>query len=379
MNNSGIISQYGFLYQKKVFIFFLLKNISTDKKFCYESKDDIEIAQDERIGYLYDDSNNLVQVKSGIVKEDCFKKIIGNWLLLDQSPNNKFTIFLENNLPFSIDIDNYVDIIIDFIKNGKKKRFSSIARRVYEKYKNEIENDNLSKLKNYIKDILSNINYTICSVKELELWLENIFFENHCQDIKEYDIAKHKRLERFIQNINQQIDKALQNKKPYILFFSELMKILTQTSEEINDHNYTIDIMSFKKNKKDEAKKIVEQRNCREVKQLSLVNSNEEFIINGIIHELLYKDFRDVFIDNNSIEISNLELNAKENFDSVLFDIDESEKTPKTIYSKTTAMTIDSSILPKGSLYSKGCYNYLTGENIDEEKQISWGVDDEVK
>ena len=54
MNNSGIISQYGFLFQRKVFVLYILENINVKQRFCYEGKDDVEVASDKKIYALYE-------------------------------------------------------------------------------------------------------------------------------------------------------------------------------------------------------------------------------------------------------------------------------------------------------------------------------------
>ena len=43
----------------------------------------------------------------------------------------------------------------------------------------------------------------------------------------------------------------------------------------------------------------------------------------------------------------------------------------------TVEMPIGDSLLPDGPVYRKGCYIFLTGDDIAEESQISWGDYDE--
>lgn len=42
MNNAGITTQYGFLFQRKAFILFALENAGTKQTFTFEGRDDIE-------------------------------------------------------------------------------------------------------------------------------------------------------------------------------------------------------------------------------------------------------------------------------------------------------------------------------------------------
>ena len=46
-----------------------------------------------------------------------------------------------------------------------------------------------------------------------------------------------------------------------------------------------------------------------------------------VFHELLYKDFRDVYISQKEVEIINLEQNAYENYMTAKFSLDEAHLT----------------------------------------------------
>ena len=108
------------------------------------------------------------------------------------------------------------------------------------------------------------------------------------------------------------------------------------------------------------------------------MDQSDAFVVDGIVRELIYKDFRDVFMEQRSVEIINLEQSAYENYDTALLSLTESETCiPKKIYAETLKMPIESSILPDGAIYRKGCYIYLTGATIDSERQISWGNEDD--
>ena len=378
MNNSGIISQYGFLFQRKVFVLYILENINVKQRFCYEGKDDVEVASDKKIYALYDSPNQCIQVKSGTVDSACFCKVVGNWLLLKSLEDSSLILFVENDLGFEWSIPKLVDLIKDFVLNGKGQKVTSIANKVYNLYLDDIENNDSKQLKEDIERILTLIYIDMCSVKEIDRRLEEVFFRNHCQDIIEYELAKKKRLEKFIQYINQQIDDAIVEKKTYSLIFPELMRTLTRVCDEISDHKYIANVACLKKSFKDKAEKIVDDRKQREVKQLFLVDHNDAFVIDGIVNELFYKDFRDVYVDKQFIKISNMEQFAKENFDEALFEI-EGEPTPRELYLKTTSKVIESDILPNGPMYRKGCYIYLTGDDINDDTQLTWGKYNETE
>lgn len=378
MNESGITSQYGFLFQRKVFVLYVLENMNVKQRFCFEGKDDVEIAEDEKIYELDSSTSNCVQVKSGVVNQDCFSKVIGNWLLLDSVNANLYTLFIENELQVDLSEEKVIDQMMSFLEKGKGKKKTAIARNVYEQYKDDIDNHDAQKLKSDIKTIINKIKIDKCSSDELDLRLETIFFEKYCTDIVEYDIAKKKRLEKFIQDINKQIDESIKQKRTYSLVFPELMKLIVSVSEEISDKAYKVDIKLLKPVISEKAKQIVEERKKREVKQLFLVNSQDEFVLRGIVNELFYKDFREVFAGQKEMDISNLEEFAKENYEIAKDELGV-KCTPKELYDRTTAMPIDSEIIPRGPMYKNGCYIYLTGDDINEELQIEWGKENETK
>lgn len=376
MNNAGITAQYGFLFQRKAFVLFALENTGTKQTFTFEGKDDVEISTNECIYSVKTADSNYIQVKSGTVDESCFCKIICNWLLLDKIPSDTLILFAENQL--EVPISNITkDAILEYILKGKEKKKSSIARKTYNKFQDIIETDRDAFLE-IIDRHLQAIKLQVCSMDNLDRRLESAFFDNYCQDITEYELAKSKRLDRFISYINQEIDTALKSKEPCTLLYPDLIKIIMKTCDEINDQRYVAKIPELKKRVKGEATRLVEDNVIREVRQLYLVDKHDEFVIDGIVHEMLYKDFRDVYIAQREVEIINLEQNAYENFTTAKFSLDEPESfIPKKVYQRTIETPIGDSLLPDGPVYRKGCYIFLTGEDIDKDSQITWGDYDE--
>ena len=306
----------------------------------------------------------------------CFCKVICNWLLFDKESSGTVTLFAENQLDTLVS-NITKDIIFDYIIQGKEKKRSSIAWKTYNKFQNLIETDREAFL-GIIEKFLQIINIHICSMDELDSRLEKVFFENYCRDITEYQLAKSKRLERFISYMNQEIDNALKAQRPCTLLFADLMKMIMTVCDEISDHRYIAKIPELKKRAKSEATQLVKDNAIREVRQLYLVDKHDEFVIDGIVHELIYKDFRDVYISQKEVEIINLEQNAYENYMNAKFSLDESESSnPKKVYQRTVEMPIGDSLIPDGPVYSIGCYIFLTGDDITEDSQISWGDYDE--
>ena len=143
--------------------------------------------------------------------------------------------------------------------------------------------------------------------------------------------------------------------------------------EEISDEKYIANVLELKRNARDKAARIVAERSTREVKQLYTVDQSDQFVIDGIVHELIYKDFREIYAAQKELELANIEQDAHENYTTALFSLDEeSSRIPKRVYQETVRIPIEGSLLPSGSIYRKGCYIYLTGDNVADENMISW-------
>lgn len=372
MDNAGITAQYGFLFQRKAFILHALENANTKQVFTFEGKDDIDVTVEESLCLYQEPNVRYIQVKSGHVNEACFSKVICNWLLLDADVDAPLQLICEHPLEFSLD-DALVKKITDYILEGEKKKKTAIARKVYDSLKSIITT-NIDEIHAQIKKLFSRVTIDVCDMVRLDSRLEEVFFLTYCPDIQEYDLAKEKRLNRLISYINEEIDIAIKAKKPYELHYPNLMRLIMQVAEEINDHCYSVNILELKKQSREDAKRIVAEKAKREVTQLYLVNRQEAFVIDGIVQELMYKDFREVFSENRTVEISNIEQNAFENYSSAKFSLDDSELAdPKKVYNQTVQQPIESNLMPPGIIYRKGCYIYLTGDTVDPDNQITWG------
>lgn len=355
-----------------------MRHAGATQLFTFEGRDDIEIAIDDKIYAIQDSKGCCIQVKSGHVSEECFSRIICNWLLLDASKTTNFELTLENDLSFDCSPEERTVAIYDFILSGKDKKKTAIARKTYDKYKDQLDTD-ADSVKEQIVSLLNCFQKSVMSMEEADQSFAAIFSEHYCSDIIDYEVAKSKRLERFLSYINLRIDDAIKNKKPYILRYPDFVQLVMQVTEEISDKKYTMDIQYLKSKSKETAQRIVEERVAREVKQLYLVDSKESFVVDGIVHELIYKDFRSVYEQHKAMEISNVEQTAKENHESAKFSLSEIDSHPKNVFIKTIDKQIESELLPPGPIYRKGCYIYLTGDDVQENVQITWGEEDDAE
>ena len=105
---AGIRSQYGFLYQKCVFIKTVLEKASPDRFFVFEGNDVIDVPEIERIMSIKVSNETFIQAKSGTVSKECWAKVPGNWLLVDDN-KAEYKVVLENPLAFEANSDEMLE------------------------------------------------------------------------------------------------------------------------------------------------------------------------------------------------------------------------------------------------------------------------------
>lgn len=91
--------------------------------FTFEGKDDIEISAEESIYSVGTSDSIYIQVKSGIISESCFCKVICNWLLLDKTASDAVILFAENEIG-ALSSDTTKDAIFDYIFIKKETKFN---------------------------------------------------------------------------------------------------------------------------------------------------------------------------------------------------------------------------------------------------------------
>lgn len=369
---AGITAQYGFLYQRYAFIKLALDNAGMDRFFVYEGADDIDISEENRISAVRGYNNQFVQVKSGTVSRECWAKVIGNWLLIEDETAT-YRIILENILDFDFQADDVVSGVVDYFAAGSRKASTSIANKVYKKF---LEGKDEADLKGNIAEILDHISIDVFSMEQLNTSIVETFKAVYCPDITKYEMAKICRCERFIEYINAEIDEAIKKKTSFTLRYVSFMDVINKVTAEISDGKYIIDIGEMRKRKKTEAEQLISSDTLREIRQLRLVNPNKGFIVKELVKELLYRDLREVYTASGSTLISNIEETAYSNYEDVLYSLPEDAK-PRQVFDATISKDIPLNIVDNSPLYRNGCYVYLTGEESNESRQITWGEEDE--
>ena len=166
--SAGIAAQYGFLYQRYAFLKLALENAGMDRFFVYEGVDDVDISEENRISAVSGYNKQFVQVKSGTVSRDCWAKVIGNWLMIeDERPS--YRIILENALSFDFKAGDVVSGVLDYFVSGSGKAPTSIANKVYKRF---LEGKGEAVLKEYITGMLDQIFFDVFSMEQLSTSIE---------------------------------------------------------------------------------------------------------------------------------------------------------------------------------------------------------------
>lgn len=371
---AGISSQYGFLYQRYAFIKIVLDNAGMTRFFTYEGIDDIDISETDGIMSVRPSYQSFIQVKSGTVSKACWAKVIGNWLLANDG-DAQYTVVLENGLPFDTGSKDTLKSIYEYFNDGRTKKATSIANKVYKRFlEGAADPENHFNL--IVLELLKHISCDVIPLEELKDKIETTFRNIYCQDIVEFDMAKTRRCERFIRYIYEEIDASIEKKKSYVIMYPHFISIINTVTAEISDKKYNISTLEMRKRKTPEAEKLLSDNTLREVRQLRKVNCDNRFIVQELVRELLYKDFRSVYSEKGSSLISNMEDIAHTNYEDVRFSLPDNPGA-KQVFDKTVDREIPSSIIENSPIYRHGCYIYLTGQDIDPEQQITWEYEHE--
>ena len=367
---SGITAQYGFEYQKLIFIKTILENFRVDAKFGFENKDDVDYEINNPICGIIN-GQTVIQSKSGNITDEILCKVIANWMLLD--PNNNYILMTESTVATNISDESFFEKFVSLVNASKGKRSDSIFKKIYLKYSNNalLEKEDLKK---DFRNVVAKIQIEVNSLNNLLTEIEHNYILNFCEAIKTIPSLCKKRVMEFMNILKIKIDSSMMGKQPLLVDFPQLIKIITDISNRYNQDHYVIDVNEFKNKKTEEIRQLIAENKKREVIQLGYVFENPKQISRQLINKLLYEDFRSVYTDDT--EISNIEYQAKDCHSSIIDEYGETIE-PKKLFELTTSKSLESNKLPRGKMYSDGCYIYLTSDEAKENYKIWWKKDGE--
>lgn len=376
---SGILSLKGFIYQKYVFVYYILNNNTPNTIFYYEKLDDISFEKSNHSKIEY--NSNIIQCKMGDVDGQTFRKVIKNWLICDSTiSKTKYTLFCKKVRAFKKDIiiKKMIEECLEY--NSIHKNSASLEYKLYKKYYHG-DIDMFKKIiTNDFNEIFDKYESIELSMEDLEKELFELFKKEYCMDILTSDIPKKERYEFFIKSISSIIDDKIKTNNHFEMLSGEVNNIILECSKMINDDEYHVNYFDFHTKNKENAKKIYELK-TREVEQLKFVIIKEQQIIEKLICKLMYDHYREFLFPSKKSMIKNAEFIGFKNYERIKSELEQTNKlTSFNLYYQT--------IEKKGNLIqccsnsdilSEGGYIYLTSDDCDTEYQIEWEVKNESK
>lgn len=360
---SGLITQFGFEFQKKVFIDFLLKEMDIGVQVKYEFLDDVTFCNDSLNGTTIHE--NLIQCKTGNISYSTFKHVFCNWIALDLQ--SKYILISEKKLNFTYDLrklrkDIYNDILNYKITSKSNKR--SILYKVKKKYNGFSSLLDVKNFLKHIKTIYDNFFIDIANIVDIEMQTKERFFQLYCQDIS-IEYAKKSRFEMFDSFITTELNKAIAHKEPFVIDQVFYGKIINETIKSIDDEKYNYNFYEFKESKYNIFKSL---ENSREALFLKKITISEEQVARYLTEELYYKNLREHY---NGIG-KKLSIDGVEETANLNYLVEKSRHADfKDVFFNTIEKEIDSTIL-LNAYYKHGCYIYLSSDDSENNYFIDW-------
>ena len=188
---------------------------------------------------------------------------------------------------------------------------------------------------------------------------ENLQVQNRVDEFYDYVITK----------ISRELAASITN--PIAFTSAEIIQENSRIDREYPLGKYTKSISVFR----NDPSHVIDE-NLREVKQLRKVFSDDSRILEELINEVFYKDFKSFYLDlNMDREIDSIEDRAFHNY---LYSLDEIETSPnmspKLLFVKTMNKPLEDELFEfSDSIYCRrGCYIFLTSDKVEEHRQITW-------
>ncbi|MDU7252864.1 MAG: hypothetical protein E6274_11105 [Clostridium sp.] len=376
-DSSGINSLGGFAYQIKVFVSYLL-SMKKGMQAGFETLDDltvrkltpeiIDINEDKFRSLLQNDRGvKAIQVKRTTIDLSVAKKILLNWVLLENSCNevSEYILFTDkkynnNDIIFNISEEKLFKEIettnktaratIGKVKKefkGKWDKFKSVYDSIYNKYK-------------FIS--LENIDSVIDSRCEI------LFKKEGVQEITYY-----RRIKELLQHITFEIMEAVNNKKSYMIKFEDMIAYAEDVCSRFKDDNILPQYSEFKKTHKIDFNDL-EVCRLREYKQLVACKLPINLIEQNLNFANYYRNSYYSYMELNNIgRIRDIEETTYENFENAKFFLQTNKKD--TPYNRLTETKNMSNSYADSDHIKYGSSIYLTREE-ETENQISWEDED---
>lgn len=370
-NTAGINSLRGFSYQIKVFVLSLAK-IKIGQQVEYETIEDVNIKtfdplklDDKCMGIINshggNETNYAIQVKQTTISNESAKKILFNWLLLEERGDvQEYQLFTDS----SYDNDNNVfdcdkEKLFEEIKQSKARRNSLIARV------KSIYGSDQVKFETAVKSIEKK--HKFISSKNIDNEIFESFSDIFLKDGVEETIYQ-LRIRELTSFVVKGIFASIEQRAPFVCDYLMFRREAESICERIQNKKIDIDYGCFVN-----ANPICinEFRGTREFVQLSYCGLSDTNILTHLKYKEYYQQYRMMNLGNGKTDlVDNVELTSVENFVMVKDTLQQEKRdTPINRLSETKKMENSYS---SSTQIKNGALIYLTKNDVDKERQISW-------
>lgn len=378
MNNSGIYSLAGFIYQIKAFIYYLA-DLDENNQIGFEAYDDVslskkDIAEGQKTDKLslynsiFDTSTGItaIQVKHTSLSTEDYEKVLFNWIILQNEKKevNKFVLLVDKQY------NNSDKVFPDDLKCLYNKIISSKSR------------------KGLIFQVKQIINNSYNTFEDICKKIQNSYSFQPCEDIDEMIIKKYGillnwggvaestyklRIVELMNHFQNDILEQIYNLNSYTCSYSSFRHIIEEVCSNVKDDCYLPCYSVFKKSNKLDI-------NCsdiiasRQYIQLKKCNLSDQMIKEYLIFESYYNSFKLRTLENLKLNtINDIEETTHYNFESVKAYLiaNNNDQPINRLYNTINS---ENSYAPNNQTKS-GSAIHLTKAETDESLLISWEDD----
>lgn len=379
-DKSGIDSLGGFSYQIRVFAYYMF-SMKTDEEAGFELYEDVSVQK--LIPEIIDDnedcfknciysSNKLraIQVKRTKIDVEVSKKILLNWMLLENSGYDvvEYTLFTDksyNNtdLVFSVSADSLYEEVINTTKTKK-----SVIGKAKDCFNNQKE------LFIQVYDSIKG-KYNFASKKDIDELIKeecDVIFKR--AGVK--NITYINRVKEMLKHITCQILDKINSKQPYRISYAEMMAYAENVCQRFTDEEINPSYSEFERLNKVDLKDLGVAKS-REYKQLVACKLPKSSIKRHLQYRNYYRNMCLDFMEMNKPQvIDDIEETTYSNFEDVKIKLqNDGNDTPLNRLDETKKR---SNSYAKSEQIRYGSGIYLTRDD-ESERKISWEDEENEK
>ncbi|MED1268838.1 hypothetical protein P4U03_20030 [Bacillus mycoides] len=378
-DSSGIHTLGGFTYQIRVFVWYLTK-LRTNMQLEFETYDDVTIKEtdidtldlnESSFNHTLFKENEIqaIQVKRTTIDNGTALKVLMNWILLE-SYNSYISKYIlvtpesygNKNILFNMTAE---DLFLKIDQEELKDKPRSIIGKLKKQF---INNETL--FINTYKAVEGKVEFK--AVEDIDDSImkayEDLFRKRDGEDKEKVYID---RIKMLLEKITYEILENINNKQAYTIKRSEFLELVEKISCEINDKHVQLDYSQYKETKKNLNIKDEKIVSSREYIQLNECELDSKEMKDHMIYMLYYSRYRLMTLGRHRVQkIETIEDTTYANFSSVKRRL-RLEKKEHPFF-RLDGTKNESNSYANNEQIRWGSAIFLTKENTDDDKKISW-------